>query len=253
MILYKIRGWNDLFENNRTRDLAKMQWVPIPNKQDGDGYTELLAEKDGPALFGAWIALVQVASKCIPRGILIRESGEPHTPISLSRITRFPNALLVRALPILLHVRWIESEPYEIPQVGAAIPQVGADAPPLAIRTEWNGMEGMEKNGMEDGILAQENGHPLLSELPSHLNTARMQNKWQVWQTSRRGHRKPKSWPVLFNEQIEWLSKYDEPTAFEILSASIRNGYQGLFEPKGKVASKPESNQRKENLTAPRL
>jgi hypothetical protein len=73
---------------------------------------------------------------------------------------------------------------------------------------------------------------PPVKDLPEKLNTARMQNKWQVWQTMRRGKGKVKSWPLLFNEQIDWLDRFDEPTAFEILSASIRNGWTGLFEPK---------------------
>lgn len=72
----------------------------------------------------------------------------------------------------------------------------------------------------------------VLKELPSHLNTARMQNRWQVWMNHRRAFKKPGSWLNLFNEQIDWLSKLDEPTAHEALDASIRNGWQGLFEPK---------------------
>lgn len=88
-------------------------------------------------------------------------------------------------------------------------------------------------------------------ELPPHLNTARMQNKWTVWQTHRRGLKKPKNWLLLFNEQVEWLTKFDEATAFEILSASIRNGYTGLFEPKdyGKRTSTPKENPRNIGIT----
>lgn len=73
---------------------------------------------------------------------------------------------------------------------------------------------------------------PSLKELPEKLNTARMQNQWKVWQNVRRGHKKPKSWVILFNTQIDWISQYDEPTAFGILQYSIMNGYQGLFPPK---------------------
>lgn len=36
----------------------------------------------------------------------------------------------------------------------------------------------------------------------------------------------------MFEEQMEFLERYPEPVAFEILSASIRNGWQGLFAPK---------------------
>lgn len=74
-----------------------------------------------------------------------------------------------------------------------------------------------------------------VKEFPSELRTARVLNKWQVWMTHRRAHKKPKSWLSLFNEQVEWLSKFSEPEVFEILSASIRNGWQGLFEPKKEI------------------
>ncbi len=69
----------------------------------------------------------------------------------------------------------------------------------------------------------------LLKEFPNALKTARVMNKWQVWMNHRRAFQKPKDWAVMFNEQIEWLSKFDEPTVFEILSTSTRNGWRGLF------------------------
>ncbi len=64
------------------------------------------------------------------------------------------------------------------------------------------------------------------------LSTTRMAEKWHVWQTVRKAMKKPKNWDTLFNEQMEFLERYPEGVAFEILSSSIRNGYQGLFEPK---------------------
>ena len=71
-----------------------------------------------------------------------------------------------------------------------------------------------------------------LVELPQKLRTQRVVQKWAVWMNVRRGMKKPKNWTTLFNGQIEWLSQFSEPDVFEILSASIRNGWQGLFEPK---------------------
>jgi hypothetical protein len=56
--------------------------------------------------------------------------------------------------------------------------------------------------------------------------------KWDKWQTARRAMRKPKNWSVLFQEQLDWLSKYSPEVATQILSNSIMNGWQGLFEPK---------------------
>ena len=39
-----------------------LSWVPLPNTLDGDGYTALMERKNGAALYGAWVALVLVAT-----------------------------------------------------------------------------------------------------------------------------------------------------------------------------------------------
>lgn len=101
MRLYRIRNWGSLYENNRTRELKKLDWVPIPNKQDGDGYTALMEHRDGTAILGAFIACVQIASKCEPRGVLVRDGQKPHSASSLARMSRVPEALMQRALDIL--------------------------------------------------------------------------------------------------------------------------------------------------------
>jgi hypothetical protein len=44
-MLYRIVDWDELFENSRTRQMKKMTWVPLPNKHDGDGYTELMTAR----------------------------------------------------------------------------------------------------------------------------------------------------------------------------------------------------------------
>jgi len=137
----RITDWDEHYENNRTREMKRMSWVPMPVKHDGDGYTELLDHPNGAAHFGAWCALVQVAARCGTRGTLLRDSrttpqegAESHNPASLARMTRIPEAVWVEVLPRLVSIGWIEG--YEIPQEGAAIPQVVA-------------MNGTELNGTE--------------------------------------------------------------------------------------------------------
>lgn len=142
-ILYRIRDWGKNYENNRTRDLKKMEFVLIPNRMDGDGYTALVDHEQGAAHFGAWLAIAQVASRCEPRGTLIRSNGKPHTPESLSRITRIPAALFKEALVRLSgeEIGWLEAIPHQsgtIPQEGAGSCGVYAGARAL------NGTEGTE-------------------------------------------------------------------------------------------------------------
>jgi hypothetical protein len=65
----------------------------------------------------------------------------------------------------------------------------------------------------------------------------------QEWVPCRKAMgKKPKDWAVMFQEQVKWLGQFSEADQLEILSASIRNNWQGLFEPKNKgrtEATKP--------------
>lgn len=137
---YSVVDWGTLYENNRTRDMREMRWVPVPNRHDGDGYTTLVDRENGAALLGCWIVILQVASKCQPRGTLLRESAVPHDAASLARITRLPKTLIQEALEILeRECKWlicIEShEGAEIPHPPAVFPHPTDDG------REGNGTE----------------------------------------------------------------------------------------------------------------
>jgi hypothetical protein len=127
--LYRVRDWDQHFENNRTRELKRMDWLPVPNRHDGDGFTELLDHPNGMAHYAAWHLLLQVASKCHPRGTLVREvtrpqdaaadpGGRPHPAAaggklphdarSLARITHGSEAVFLEAIPRLLSIGWLE-------------------------------------------------------------------------------------------------------------------------------------------------
>lgn len=152
---YRIKDWDARYENNRTRDLKHMAWVPVPNSQDGDGYTELVCRKNGPQLFGAWIVILQVASKCNPRGTLVRDNGIPHDAASISRMTRFPVDLVQETLKLLASeaVDWLECD--ETPMnTQIPHPPAGLSHPPAGIPhpTAQEGKEGTEqKEGRECG------------------------------------------------------------------------------------------------------
>ncbi len=126
--IIEIVEWAELYETHRTRELLRMEWVPMRNKQGGDGYTELLNHPNGAAHFGAWCALLEVGSRCSVgdprrssadqarydagphphgRGLLIRTTGEPHDAVSLERMTRIPRAIWEEVLPRLLSIGWI--------------------------------------------------------------------------------------------------------------------------------------------------
>lgn len=153
--MLRIVDWELHFENNRTKELKKLAWVPFPNRHDGDGYTELLDHPNGAAHYGAWCALVQVASKCDPRGTLSRDGARPHTAASLARMTKIPETIMGEAINRLLQpIKWLEIIP-DPPSIEGVVEmsQEGATSshlPASRVRArEWNGMErnGKEENG----------------------------------------------------------------------------------------------------------
>lgn len=147
MMGFQIKDWGLLYENNRTRGMKRMLWVPVPNKLDGEGYTELVSHPSGAAHLGAWLVILQVASRCDPRGALVRGNGQPHTSESLARMSRLPSQVFDEAIPRLLSIGWLEA----IPQDGAEIPQDGAGSThPTDYEGRKEGREGTEENENAD-------------------------------------------------------------------------------------------------------
>jgi uncharacterized phage protein (TIGR02220 family) len=163
MKLYKIRDWNRLFENNRSRELKKLDFVLIPNRHDGESFSEIMQQKDGAKIFAGWVLILQVASKCDPRGTLLRDSGtplrpgaRPHNSTSLSLKTRAPKEWFDLAFSFLEeNTDWLEIE--EITENPA--PACELSAPACGKVT----LKGREQNGME------EKGN-LLSSKPSNVD-----------------------------------------------------------------------------------
>ncbi len=143
--MYRVKDWDSLYENNRSREVAELEWVPFKNQHDGDGFTELLDHPNGMAHFGAWVLLVQVASKCgkpavkcgageTPRGTLRRDNGKPHDARSIARMSGGDVAILEEAIPRFLDIGWLEQIPDDSttcnePQAGAVPPQAPAVLP----------------------------------------------------------------------------------------------------------------------------
>lgn len=109
MKLYRIAKWADSFENSRSRQIIKTQWVAVPNRHDGEYYTKIVTHPDGAMIYAGWQLIIQVASKCHPRGTLVKDNGTPHTPESLSLKTRAPAKWFDVALVFLeSHTDWLE-------------------------------------------------------------------------------------------------------------------------------------------------
>lgn len=147
-ILYSIKGWDDNFENHETRKLKNLLWIPVPVKQDGDGYTELLEHENGAAHLGAWIAIVELAAKCKPRGQLIRRDNRPHTSRSIGRITRISPDVLGEAIPRLVQIGWLKEVTVNLPEGRQEVPE-GRENP---LDEGSEGKEGSELTNSSESV-----------------------------------------------------------------------------------------------------
>lgn len=149
MKLYGINHWNEIYENNRSRSVEDLKWVLIPIKHDGEHYTRIITSPNGAVIFSAFILMVEVAAKCRPRGWLIKDNREPHTPMSLSMKTRAPIDWFEQSIEyVMKHTDWLLAEDFS-PKLLETVSQVTVGCQPGVLEgnriegngTEWKGRE----------------------------------------------------------------------------------------------------------------
>lgn len=101
-----------------------------------------------------------------------------------------------------------------------------------------------EFNGEHHRPPEPEGPQPDPLEIPENLKTQPFTNAWQQWMTFRRGMKACKDWVTLFRKQLSWLSEMGPEIATECVNASIRNGWQGLFDPRLKKGNSKQPNGR---------
>lgn len=189
---YRIKDWDALFENHKTRILQRLDFVLLPNKMDGLGYTELISHRNGAAHFGAWVAMIEIASRQKPRGTLPSVRG--NTAAALSRLSRIPEDIFAEVIDRLASsdIEWIEEILGQstsggnpaLPGDNPALP--GAD--PALNRREGNGIE--EKR-TESSSRRTTSAAPTQSNSPKDCDP-----EFLARETARKLH---KSHPVLCN------------------------------------------------------
>lgn len=149
MKLYRIANWAKHFENNRSKAVENTRWVPMPNRHDGENFTRIMRSKHGATVYAAWVLMVQVASKCEPRGTLAKTSGTPHDPVSLSLKTGAPESWFVTALEFIeRETDWLVVEEVASGrQADVSATSGGCQSTDVQLPRK---KEGKEENGMEE-------------------------------------------------------------------------------------------------------
>jgi hypothetical protein len=98
---YAIKDWDEVFEDYRSREVARLQWL-ICRVLDrkSDAYALLVAREGGVEAYGVFWALVLIAARCPRRGTLVDDRG----PLTIDRLavkTRMPIAVIARAIEML--------------------------------------------------------------------------------------------------------------------------------------------------------
>jgi hypothetical protein len=114
--LYRIRNWPEHFEGAKSKTYKNKSACSMPCRH-GLGYRRLVRGKDGPALFGAWCAMIQILSQHQPprEGWLTSDgtkTGRPYSPDDLECLTDIPARYFGRMLEKVSSqvVDWVEVE-----------------------------------------------------------------------------------------------------------------------------------------------
>jgi hypothetical protein len=217
MKTYRITDWDDLYENNRTRGMKTMQWVPVPVKHDGYGYG-LLTVSNGAARLGAWIAILQTAAKSHPRGTLLRDGRHAHTAESIAVKTRLAPEIIQETIELCLRpdIGWLEVVEIQgdkiLPAENAHPPAENAHPPAR------KGREGNRNRKEKKGLA------PPCFDSPEFLQA------WEDWQQHRREIRKPLT-PTSSKIQMNQFAEWGEKRAIAAINHTLSKGWQGIREP----------------------
>lgn len=110
MICYRIKDWDLVFENRRTRELDSLRYVSWPTSQDSEAFNILIRTNEGREALGVFGALVQWAARAPVRGVLADDKG-PMTPARFAARYGIPEASASSLFAVLASplIGWLES------------------------------------------------------------------------------------------------------------------------------------------------
>ena len=95
-----INNWSKHYEKSDHKKCKEMKWVAVPVDFSNKGYKKLMRRKDGSEIFGAWIVLLELASKDPHRGEL-RDSDGDYSYEDMELITECPLKTLKKTISVL--------------------------------------------------------------------------------------------------------------------------------------------------------
>lgn len=253
MSCYRVTDWNKHYENAQSRKVRKCSWVAVPNSHDGSGYRRVAAHEHSIELFTAWILILEVASKCEPRGTL-RKDGRPINSQDLADKTGFPSSIFELAFQELANDRigWLtvvdlNSKCISEPESPVATSTLLDASSVLPVHPAVAGQKGTERNGTE-GTEGTEKGFVADATVDSDVTKSRpvkrfnplslalpfvdteFRDAWEEWVRYRR-ERKAALTETGAKRQLKTLKEMGHDRAIRAIQHTIFKGWQGLREP----------------------
>lgn len=175
--LLRVKNWGDCFESGKTESKTNQTQCLIPNKQDGSGYNELMARKDGENLYGAFCALILLMSKQSKReGWLTdtgKRSGAKYTPRYLADKTGFSESTMGEMLEFVVEIGWVGSS--DNISKGVAYPSKRPSDELIALAKKFHDAQA-KKYPYDNGFRDRET-----SDLNGAIILARFQKQDEYW------------------------------------------------------------------------
>lgn len=185
--MYEVKDWNEQYENAQSRKLKHLNWFPVPNNTDGMKYCRLMSnKKNGLEIYGVWVLILSIASRCPTRGKLAHSDGTSFSVGDISLLTRVPEEKLKTSIGVLLEMGWLIEEnqqenskngksatdlPLDYQRSGSDPPKKQGQSP-----TEQNRREQKEQNRNNNVGRATRTLAIKLIELVNELKGARFEN-----------------------------------------------------------------------------
>jgi len=222
---YRIRDWDKHFENAGSRKVESLRWVPLPNKR-GFGYTMLIRQKTGEAMYGCWCALVGLASTCETRGEL-RSGLHWFDAANIADLIGFSHKTITDTLVFCSKsLDWIEdtTSTSQLPVDYQSSTSLLDGNTPISVLCPVVSCSSLPSTTMPNMVQH-------VDTYPTCLDTPTFREAWGEWEA----HRCEKKKPITQRSRtmaLKQLAAMGPARAIAAIENSIANGYQGIFEGK---------------------
>ena len=108
---YAIKDFDTVSSKRDARKNAALvlRWISVPIDLNSTGMVDLIEEfeDDAPAIYGAWVLLVQLAAQCPTPGVLLSSNGRPVSPAIAASRTRMPESAFERLFSWAIRSGWL--------------------------------------------------------------------------------------------------------------------------------------------------